>query len=255
MISNTKYLQTPSKGKGFRKIDNDIFAALISADLTSAGYKVVLFVIHKTLGFQRTRAGISLSEFEEATGISQQSVKKAIKQTENMKIITAVRNGTRKTIYALNGNIEKWQNRKSLGNQITPDLATKSPKARQLATPVTVPVKKHYKETLKENNALFVIEKGVSSTSKDVKETILYYLKTYQKYKGQDHPRLKEVQWRRVIEMLETFCDCGGWIIDFSCYRDMIDCHFKRKLKTDHNINHFATQGILENLLYKIGYY
>ena len=108
--------------------------------MTGAGYKIVLFVIDKTLGFQRSRGSISLTDFEKATALSRQRVKTAIKQAKNMCIITAERNGTRKTIYALNSDIEKWQTRKpnhpsELGNQITPDWASKSPQARKLDTP------------------------------------------------------------------------------------------------------------------------
>ena len=86
--------------------------------------------------------------------------------------------------------------------------------------------------------------------SDNIKNAILYYLKAYQKHKGKPHPNLRPKQWQRVIDKSESFCD-GEYNLDFNDFQLMIDYHFQRKLKTDYNINHFATQGILANLFYK----
>ncbi len=60
---------TPQKA-GFRKIDNELFTALIAAKLPGGVYQILLTVIDKTLGFQREEAPISLSKFQHSTGIS-----------------------------------------------------------------------------------------------------------------------------------------------------------------------------------------
>ena len=139
---------------GFRKIDNDLFQALMAAQLSGAGYQIVLTVIDKTLGFQKEEAKIPLTYFEKATRLSRQSGRLAIKQAEARRIITVERNSTRPTKYGLN-NYGQWLTRKrnhpnKLDNEITPDWESKSPQARKLATPAATENKETLKETLKE---------------------------------------------------------------------------------------------------------
>ncbi len=141
-----------SKRSGFRKIDNNLFHAIMSAQLTGAGYQILLTVIDKTLGFQKESAKISLTCFHNATGLSRQSVRSAVKQAEERQIIQVKRDSTRPTIYSLN-NYREWLTRErnhpsKLGNEITPNWETKSPQTRKLAMPRT----RYPKETLKETS-------------------------------------------------------------------------------------------------------
>ena len=155
-----------SRSVGFRKIDNDVFKALIAAKLTGAGYQIVLTVMDKTLGFQKEKATISLTHFERITGLSRQSVRLAIKQAEDRRIITAERNSTRPTTYALNLRSSEWLTGKvnhpslesnQLGNQITPDWETKSPQTRKPVISRTTDIKETLKETLKERGTSNII--------------------------------------------------------------------------------------------------
>ncbi len=78
--------------KGFRKIDNDLYEYLMAADLTRAGYKVILAVIHKTIGYnQRIEAGISLNTFIRLTKLTKHAVIDAIRQLEKEHFITVKR--------------------------------------------------------------------------------------------------------------------------------------------------------------------
>jgi phage replication O-like protein O len=143
--------------KGFRKIDNDIFNALIQVGLTGAGYQVVLTIIDRTMGFRKgskykEKSPISLTYFQQATKLSRQSVCDAIKQLEKRRVIIVERNSTRKTIYSLNIDTSIWETSKSihtseLVNEIISDWSTKSHQTSQ-------PLIANYmrtKETLKEN--------------------------------------------------------------------------------------------------------
>ena len=132
-----------SRKVGFRKIDNDLFTALVAAKLTGAGYQIVLAVIDRTIGFHRDKASISLTDFQKLTHLSRQSVRLAIKQLETMNIIYVERDGTRKTIYGLKDEGE-WLTRKS--NH--PRLETKSPQTRKPVETRTT----HIKESIKDNN-------------------------------------------------------------------------------------------------------
>lgn len=230
---------TPQK-VGFRKIDNEVFTALIAAKLPGGVYQVVLTVIDGTLGFQREKAAISLSNFQRRTRLSRQGVVNAIKYAKDKNIIKSEKINGKTTKYALD--------RDCIVKSALLDQSNRVDQAGQATTPRTEPVNKPLKKTYKENNDHFLEE--MVTLSDNIKKVILYYLKAYQEHKGKPHSNLKPKQWQRVIDELEAFCDEHG-LISPQDFEAIIDYHFQRKLKTDHNINHFATSGILENMFYK----
>lgn len=269
--------------KGFRKIENDIFEAITAARLTGAGYAVLLVIIGRTLGFRkgseyRQQAPISLGYMQESTRLSRQSVLKGIRELEERHIILPpVREATKKTVYGLNPSPDEWLPRKHdqpqlnsgklvsdlskpaavhmhtevmVVNQITPEGATESPYTSKATEGSLTFAKETLKETLKENNDLL---SEVPLTNKKLRHIVRYYLKRYLEFKGYPHPNLKPDQWNRVVATLESFD--SDWCLSLSAYKHMIDYHFERKLKTDYNINHFTTEGILLNLFYKRAYY
>ena len=189
----------PQRENGRREIANDVFRALMHARLSGAEMQVVMTVIDSTWGWDKQSAQISLTQFEEATGLSRQSVQIAIHKAEAKRLVVAERNGTRGTEYLFNKHYDTWllgearqpghpstrqaghpsSARKpghpsepglgntttlvatsQLGNQITPDWATKSPQSRQPdhpstrqpREPTTEPVKKDLKERPKESS-------------------------------------------------------------------------------------------------------
>lgn len=93
------------KDKGFRQIDNEFFLAIMVADLTRAGTKVLLAVIHFTLGYdQRDTAEISLTTFQTLTKLSRAAVRTAIKELIAYGLITVVTPATNRigAIYRIN---------------------------------------------------------------------------------------------------------------------------------------------------------
>jgi phage replication O-like protein O len=156
---------------GFRKISNDTFKALMVATVSGAAFRIVLAVIDKTLGFQKQEAPISLSHFQKVTGLSRQSVRLAVRQAENARLVTVQRQSTKPSVYVLNG-CDEWvtgkQNHPSeLGKEITPDRERKSPqlgkgnhpRARKpVSLGTTMPketIKENSKETIKERYGEF----------------------------------------------------------------------------------------------------
>lgn len=87
----------------------------------------------------------------------------------------------------------------------------------------------------------------------EVHEVIGFYFKAYRHYLEKEHPKLKPEQLRKVYQAidaadLELCLEYAGWVA-------MINNHFKDSaLKTDYNINHFATEGVMQNLMYKSAY-
>jgi phage replication O-like protein O len=63
----------------FTRIVNEVLEQLVKVDLLAAEYKIILFVIRKTWGFQKTEDIISLTQFEEFTGLSRPTIIKTIK--------------------------------------------------------------------------------------------------------------------------------------------------------------------------------
>lgn len=80
---------------------------------------------------------------------------------------------------------------------------------------------------------------------------LFYYFDRFKQFRKYKHPRLIKEQRERVKQTLSLFISDYG-ITDKEIKR-MIDGHFDRvnKLKrSDYNINHFVTEGIMMNLYY-----
>lgn len=93
-----------------------------------------------------------------------------------------------------------------------------------------------------------ILEPYVEGTRNAVK----YYFDTYIEYFGQDHPRLKGKQMDNVMKNISDFMN--SYSMDEGNLESMIDRHFEREhLTTDYNINHFATEGIMANLIFEAG--
>lgn len=82
----------------------------------------------------------------------------------------------------------------------------------------------------------------------NIYSTIEFYLQSYKNKTGKEHPRLNADQWGRVFTTLVRFDEDKGGIEDtwwFELVDNYIYANFKSK-DVDYNINHFATEGILE---------
>ena len=100
----------PQKENGHREINNANFHALMGARLSGAEYQVALMVIDRTWGFGKSDGDhISLSQFENDTRLSRQSVITAIKSLEKKQIIVLERTLTRKgNCYLFNKHSDTW---------------------------------------------------------------------------------------------------------------------------------------------------
>lgn len=92
----------------------------------------------------------------------------------------------------------------------------------------------------------------VEPSDKGVSWFIDWYFKLYSEYYEEPHPKIKSKQRIRVTEMLATFMDENG--LDEGALQEMAYAFFDNVENTDHNINHFATSGILENRYYEAVY-
>lgn len=86
----------------------------------------------------------------------------------------------------------------------------------------------------------------------EIKNTMNYYFKIYLQQTGNDHPKLKKSQIDTVVAKIGTAIN--EYALDEGNLEDMVDRHFERSIDTDYNINHFATDGILANMMYEVAY-
>ncbi len=79
-----------------------------------------------------------------------------------------------------------------------------------------------------------------------------YVSKCYPHYKKCAHPRLKKAQREAVLESLQSFVADSD--VDLEGLGEMANQYFKTVKNCDHNINHFATEGIMQNRFYEVCY-
>lgn len=249
------------KDKGYTQIDHELLMAVTAADITRAALKTMLVVIRFTLGYHQEEVEIGYTTLRKFTGLSRPAVKEAIRELISCKIIARVRQGStiptrQAAIYRINTDFSTWTSPldKSTypeqGKRTYPEVAENLPSTGQVATPATSPIKiKDNSKDNKDNNDHLDPEVSILS-----KKIINYYFKTYRAHTGKPHPDLKPEQRQRVIAELAAFGAEYG-MGNLQQIRIIIDYHFQRKLKTDYNINHFATPGILKNLYFKKLYY
>ena len=62
-------MANPQLENGYTKISNEIFDAMVRWKFSSYEYRILIFLIRKTYGWNKKKDWISLSQFVEGTGI------------------------------------------------------------------------------------------------------------------------------------------------------------------------------------------
>lgn len=91
---------------GFARIHNAILEILAKANLAPLEFRIVIFVIRKTYGFNKKSDVISISQFE-GCGASRVGVIKAIKNLLRLKVLTRESCG-QSFMYGFNKYFETW---------------------------------------------------------------------------------------------------------------------------------------------------
>lgn len=101
--------QIKMKEANFTKINNKLLEYIISSNLTSGEYKILLLVLRKTIGFGKKEDWISYTQFQKITGKDRGSVWRAIEKLVAKKIL--VRNSLKgkMTLYRINGDCNSWK--------------------------------------------------------------------------------------------------------------------------------------------------
>lgn len=111
----------PQRESGNRQISNGVYQALIRADLAASEYKICLYVIDKTWGFNKNYDTISVRQFEDATGLSERMVRKVIQDLKRKRLIyfepsKRVHRGSPFNQYLFNKHYDTWLGKKPVDN-------------------------------------------------------------------------------------------------------------------------------------------
>ena len=71
----------------YTRIVNEILDQLVKRGLLGSEYQIILYIIRKTWGYNKTEDIISLTQFEQALNLSRHTVIKTIKNLEKHKIL------------------------------------------------------------------------------------------------------------------------------------------------------------------------
>ncbi|MFA5382429.1 MAG: hypothetical protein WC356_04630 [Candidatus Micrarchaeia archaeon] len=95
------------------EVPQSLFADLLKANLTGAGYKIALSILANTIGAGRSFTRVSLYDMGEFALLSTAAVSVALTSLEDARIITVVRPGPGvANLYAINFNTAQWQSRR-----------------------------------------------------------------------------------------------------------------------------------------------
>lgn len=115
-------MASPQKENGHTAIANEILDTLCKTRINGQDRQVLDFIFRKTYGWQKKRDRISLSQFEDGTGMKRARICDCIKNLINMKIIIKIQDDNGST-YEFNKNYDEWevvpkQARASLGHDV-----------------------------------------------------------------------------------------------------------------------------------------
>ena len=97
-------------------------------------------------------------------------------------------------------------------------------------------------------------ERRYGQTDEATRQSILYYMKEYERNKGEKHPNYKPEQWEALTA---SFLLAGEVDMDADCMQEMIDQHFVTGYRPgcDYHIAHFNAGRVKELRAYETGCY
>lgn len=115
-------MASPQKENGYTAIANEIVETILQSGLSASLLYVVLCVLRKTYGFQKKRDAISISQFMQATNLSQRTVVYALQELEAKHIIKIEKHKegglNAVNVIAFNKDWEAWDLRASSAQAI-----------------------------------------------------------------------------------------------------------------------------------------
>lgn len=125
-------MANPNSENGHIDIPHELAEALMRVNLSGYYYRIIWCIFRKTYGWHKDRDGISLTQFQNMTGLDRRHVNRTLKNLEDMDMILVDRS-SHINIYKFNGDYERWILRDSailgtstrLGTKVVPDMELK----------------------------------------------------------------------------------------------------------------------------------
>ena len=132
-------MANPQKENGYVPIANEIIEALAKFRINGESWQVLLVVLRKTYGWNKKDDEISLTQFQQMTGLKRPNVVRSIKWLVSRKILHSIKEDTSyATKYKFNKNFETWK------PSIADDTRGVSRKIPKVVSPMI-----HTKDTIK----------------------------------------------------------------------------------------------------------
>ncbi len=102
-------MASPQKENGYTPIANELLEALAKTKLTDGERRVLVIVLRKTYGWNKKEDGISLTQFQQETGLPRSNICRSAKSLVARMILGSRQNGTSKsTTYWVLKDYNKW---------------------------------------------------------------------------------------------------------------------------------------------------
>lgn len=132
-------MANPQKETGYTAIANELLEHIVQTKLNGTQFRVLLFVIRRTYGFQQKTAKMSLSFIANGVGIHRNSVHTTLKQLEAMQIITITHKAaTTPQEIAVEKDYQKWITAKSAVHKSVDSAANRSVDSNDTAVPESI---------------------------------------------------------------------------------------------------------------------
>ena len=102
-------MANPQMEKGYTRIANELLEAICRLDISGNEMRILLYIIRRTYGFNKSYAEIPLSDISEALGMKRVNVSRELKRLREANIIEQHLNkGVRPQTLSIVKNYEKW---------------------------------------------------------------------------------------------------------------------------------------------------
>ena len=112
-------MTSPQLEDGFVRIANELYDQMVKAEFSKRQYKILLFVMRKTYGFNKKFDTISLSQFMESTGLDRANVSRTVNELVAAKVLLKQQHSNSQTL-GVNKHYEEWSVAKTTTPQVLP---------------------------------------------------------------------------------------------------------------------------------------
>lgn len=164
-------MSSPQLENGYTRIANELLERLTLPGINGSEYRIVIFVLRKTYGFQKKQDRIPLSQFQKGLEMKRANVVRTIKTLVAKRILAKDKN-----TYSINKNWEQWVVAKRiLGTSASSQTDTKG---SSQTDNLLVAKRIHSKETLQKKKEMGNVLTDTKTGTGLKKEEELYTLES-----------------------------------------------------------------------------